>query len=212
MPRAQLLIAFSAALLVLACSALPASAWFSGPGPQGVANSIGVSALTAPGGAQVFCSKMLGAWHIETTGKVANRQKTEQFLTKTGPHLGLTISKWEGCFGPARTPTTIEPCLLQVEQPLKGSTTGTFSIGQTCKIKIPALACELEVPASASNEGLATVTLEKTATGVEVKAAITGVTTVVPAGSVTKCAAIGIVATKGNTFNGTVLASEVELV
>jgi hypothetical protein len=216
MQRAKLLAIFTAALMILAATAIPASAWFSATSTQGPANSSGVSTFTNAGNT-IACSKWVGAWHIETTGKVLHRQKTEQFLTKEGPHLGLTVSKWEGCFasaGGAVLPTEMRPCILQVEQPTKFtlSGAGTSSIAETCKMSISILGCEMELPASEENERRNSVALEQVGTTVVAKANLGTVKNILVPATDTKCRSVGFVPTSSNTFKWIAVANGVTLV
>jgi hypothetical protein len=213
MQRAKLLAVFSAALLALAVAAVPASAWFqarTNGATQGHAGSLGPSTLTFPGGGAITCTKWSGAWHIESSGKVQGRQKTEQFLTKAGPHLGLTISKWEGCSAGGTVPAEVSPCILQVEQPVKGVNKGTGSVAESCKVKIPAIGCEFEAPV-AGNEALPEAGEETFVLNIKIKIKIKIKIEVAPP-SVSSCEAAGILSNKETTFSAEALAESVELI
>jgi hypothetical protein len=213
MQQARLIAMFSVALLALAISAIPASAWFQATtnnATQGLFHSGSGSVLTG-GAGPISCSKASGAWHIESSGKLQGRQKTEQFLTKEGPHLGLTISKWDGC-SIGGIEAKVLPCLVQLEQPIKGVNTGTASVDLSCLIEIPAIDCKFSVPATAENAQLATVAYSKAGANVIVIARLTGVFTLVSPSEVEKCEAFGITTTKADEFKGTAIAESVALV
>jgi hypothetical protein len=213
MQRAKLLAVCAGALLVLAISAIPASAWFdarTSGATQGNFHSGGAGVLTSPTGGVILCSKASGAWHIESSGKISGQQKTEQFLTKQGPHLGLTISKWEGCQSSTGIPVTVSPCLLQFEQPVKGVNSGTGSVGTACVLKIPATGCEFEV-GNAGNEFLKAASYTAVGLNVEAKGLIEGITITVSAAKKTECELAGITANKENKFKGILIAEGVEL-
>jgi hypothetical protein len=223
MQRTKLVFAFASTLLVLAVTAIPAAAWFEGTnGTSGLAKSSGASVLTQAKGNTVTCSKAEGPWKIRSTGKVTEQTKGPgQQPTKQGPHQDLYISKWEGCFasGAAGTaPATVEPCELQLEQPLKGGTVGTGSVASECRVKVvlgvtskgTLVECEIKV-APTSNEKLATVNYSKTGASVSEIANITGLTNTI-AEKESGCLAVGTVAEAGNKFKGTTVAGEMKLV
>jgi hypothetical protein len=212
MQRAKLLAAIAGALLIVAVGAIPASAWFKSTTTQGTFKATTAGTLTGLGGGMIICSKTVGAWHIESSGKLAGRGVKEQFLTKEGPHLGLTISKWEACQAGGVLPVTVSPCILQVEQPLKGGLTGTGSVATPCKVVIAAIECEFEVPALAPNEFLKATSFTKSGANVSIKSTIEGLTTIVANSKVTPCKTGGVVASSENKFTGVTLAESVELV
>jgi hypothetical protein len=212
MQRAKLLAAIVGALLIVAVAAIPASAWFKSTTTQGTFKATTPGILTGLGGGQIICSKTTGAWHIESSGKVQGRGVKEQFLTKEGPHLGLTISKWEGCQAGGVLPITVSPCILQVEQPLKGGLTGTGSVATGCKVVIAAIECEFEVPAVTANEFLKATSFTKSGANVSILSAISGLTTTVAHSKETPCKTGGIAASNANEFKGATLAEGVELV
>jgi hypothetical protein len=219
MQRAKLVLAFTAALMILAVAAIPASAWFHGKTPQGNAHGL-PSTLSGPGAGSFTCSKWEGAWHIESSGKVLEQSKGPgQQLTKEGPHEAYTISKWNECLAHAGTsniPITVKPCILQVEQPLKGvNTGGTGSVVEACLIKLvvpateksPEVKCEIGIPVL-GNERLPKVEYATAGANVEAKSEVKGLRdTVSP-----ECAALGIVGSNENVFKGIVVAEEQSLV
>jgi hypothetical protein len=215
MQRITALAAITGALLTLAIAAIPAAAWFNARTPgatQGPIHSGGAAVLTGATGGLILCSKAIGTWHIESSGKVLGRQKTEQFLTKQGPHLGLTISKWEGCqSGPTGLTFTVEPCILQLEQPVKGINKGTFSVATACKIKVPGTGCEFEI-GTANNEALKEVNYTAVGLNVEAKVNIEGLTITVPTGKTAECEAIGVATNKEDKLKSVTIAEASELI
>jgi hypothetical protein len=214
MQRARLVLVFPAALMILAVAAIPASAWFHGTSPQGP--TTGLTSIFAGTGTSFFsCSKWEGAWHIESSGKVLEQSKGPgQQLTKEGPHEAYTIPKWNGCFVHAGTivaPITVKPCILQVEQPLKGvNTGGTMSIAEACLIKvaIPSketleLKCEVNVPVL-GNERLPKVEYATAGANVEAKYEIKGLTdTVSP-----ECSSLGVNPGNALKYSGIVVVEK----
>jgi hypothetical protein len=220
MQRTKIGLAFAAALLVLAVTAIPAAAWFesSTASTSGIARSSGAAILEQASGGKFQCSKTEGAWKIRSSGKTSEQEKGPgQQPTKQGPHQDLFISKWEGCFAIAGTtavPATAEPCELQLEQPEKLGTTGTASVASECRIKVvlaPEVECIIHfIPVS--NQRLKTVNYSKS--GPETVSSIANITGVVNTATEIDggCMAAGIIAESGNKFKATTLDMGTRLV
>jgi hypothetical protein len=215
MQRAKLLAVCAGALLILAATAIPASAWFNARtngATQGLFHSGGAQVFTLPSGGELTCSKAVGAWHIESSGKVLEQNKGPgQQLTKQGPHLGLTVSKWEGCSATGEIPVVVEPCLLQVEQPVKTVNKGTGSVGTACNVKIIALQCEFAI-LNAHNEFLKEAAFAASGLNVEVKANLGEVTTSVTKSQESHCSEGGISNNDENNLKAIIIAEGVELI
>jgi hypothetical protein len=129
------------AVAVTAMSVAPASATF-----KSLINTKGQAKLQRmtfeSGGLTITCQSASGEWHLQSKGKFEEHEKEgKQVALTNGPHLYITVSKWNNCEGEAlniKVAAAIEACEFQVVQPQKGATKGTVSLIGACVIKMSA--------------------------------------------------------------------------
>jgi hypothetical protein len=177
MTRLKLVFGLAVIVGMFAVSVVPASAWFKSLTAGATSGAASTGTVTFSDEASTIdCEKVEGAWQVRTTGKLAERvEGPGQQITKEGPHLDVMVSKWKGCTAYGFIGAEVKPCVLQMEQPNKGQTTGvTLSVATECTA-VATGNCELKV-APEANEHLKTVTLENAGPNLVATFALTGVT------------------------------------
>jgi hypothetical protein len=178
MSKARVCFGLAVIVGMFVVSVAPASAWFKAltAGARSGTHHAGVATVTIQG-SSVTCEKLEGAWQIRTTGKVGERSTGPgQQLTKEGPHEELIVSKWNKCTAFGFVGATVSPCIIQLEQPNKGQTTGfTLSVVLECKV-VATGNCELKIAPEAANEHLKSVSGENSGPNVKDVLAGTGIT------------------------------------
>lgn len=189
MIRAKLLAIFAGMIATLAVSAAPAFAEFESTQTKGAGKS-GTVVLEG-GGATLECTSAEGEWKIRTAGKIEEQNQVKQTPTTRGPHLNLTIKKWNGC--KAKTSSVKEvtaevgECTLQLVQQ-EGETKAKGGVVSACtvKTKVLGLPCTITTPAAKEQEkinfGLEKNALENSGSNLITVAEDTGITTK-PSGS-----------------------------
>jgi hypothetical protein len=208
MIKAKLVAVFSAIIAVLAISATPAFAEFQSNSAETHGTGKSGEIVLEGGGATLNCTSADGEWKIQTKGPILEHNKLgKQEPTTKGPHLNLTISKWNGCKAKSKeikevTPT-VGACTLQLEQPA-GSFTAKGGVVSACKVEIKVLffTCVITVPPANEqtglNFGLVKNTLENSGSNLITVANDSGITTEA------KGTCLGVVGTNTATEKGTI--------
>jgi hypothetical protein len=191
MIKARLVVIFATMVSVLAVSAAPAFAEFSSRTGQTKGTGKSGPIVLEGGGATLECTSAEGEWKIRGPGKIEDNGQTKQVPQLKGPHLNLTIAKWNACKATTSqvkgVAAEVGECTLQlVQQPQQLTAQGGVVSACTVKTKVLGLGCTITTPAAKEQEkvnfGLEKNVLENSGSNLLTVAEDNGITTK-PAGS-----------------------------
>jgi hypothetical protein len=201
MNRTKILLGITAMLTILAITATAASAFTAVSGTGGVSQArAGTLAELTIGAGTIISSKTPDTWRIQDS-------KSEQRVTKTGPHLDQTINFENPILAQEpRIPVSINnPITIQVTQ------NGTALISKEVVVTLTLSAtksCKITLEPEA-NKALTKVSYATTETkNLEVIGTVGGITNTATAA----CAEVGVAAGKAGKFVATSIEHEIKLV